>query len=330
MAMEIGRRGLIAGLGGVILTGPPGVRAQQPALPVIGFLGGSSAADRAPFLAVFRAGLSESGYVDGRDVTIEYRFADGQYDRMPSLAAELVRRPVNVIFAGDLPATLAAKAATSSIPIVFNSGGDVVQLGLVASLNRPGANVTGVNMIAGPLSSKQFDLLHELVPGAKIIGFLANPQNANADADSATVQEAARALGARLIILEASTDDDFEKVFARIAQEKVGALLVNADVFFTSERDRLVKMAARNAIPTIYAWREFCLAGGLISYGPSIAASYHECGLYVGRILKGAKPSEVPVIQPTKFELVINLKTAKALGLAVPHDLLALADEVIE
>jgi putative ABC transport system substrate-binding protein len=324
------RREFIALAGGAAVTWPLAARAQQPAPPVVGFLGGSSAAERASLLSAFRQALNESGYVEGRDVTIEYRFAEGQYDRMPALIADLVRRPVNVIFAGDLPSALAAKAATTTIPIVFNSGGDVVQIGLITSLSRPSANVTGVNLIAGPLSSKQFELLHELVPNAKTIGLLTNPQNANAGGDAATVQEAARVLGARAIVLRASSKDDFASVFATITQEKVGALLVNADIFFTSERDRLVAMVARDAIPAIYAWREFCAAGGLISYGPSLAAAYHECGLYVGKILKGAKPSDLPVTQPTKFELVVNLKTAKALGLAVPHNLLVLADEVIE
>jgi putative tryptophan/tyrosine transport system substrate-binding protein len=330
MAIGIGRRQFLWALGSAVVARPLAVQAQQPVIPVVGFLSGSSAADRAPFLIAFRRGLSEGGYTEGSDVTIDYRFAEGQYDRMPALATDLVRRRVNVIFAGDLPSAMAAKAATTSIPIVINSGGDVVQMGLVASLSQPGANLTGVNNVASSLLSKQFDLLHELVPGTKTVGLLINPKNDHTAGDTATVQEAARILGVSAIVLRASAEEDFETVFATIAQEKIGALLESADAFLTSERDQLVAMAARNAIPAIYAWREFCLAGGLISYGPSLADGYHQCGLYVGMILKGAKPSELPVIQPTKFELVINLKTAKALGLEIPHNLLVIADEVIE
>ena len=329
MAIGIERREFIAALGAATAW-PLAARAQQAGIPVVGFLSGSSAAERAPFLTGFRLGLNEAGYIEGRDVTIDYLFAEGLYDRLPVLAAELVRRPVNVIFAGDLPSALAAKAATATIPIVFNSGGDVVQIGIVASLSRPDANVTGVNLIAGPLSSKQFELAHELVPNANTVALLINPQNANAVRDIATVQEAARVLGVRAIVLRASTRADFEKVFATFVQEKAGALLVNADVYFTSERDQLVAMVGSHKVPAIYPGREFCLAGGLISYGPSLTAAYHQCGLYVGKVLRGAKPSELPVIQPTKFGLVINLKTAKALGLSIPQTLLATADEVIE
>jgi putative tryptophan/tyrosine transport system substrate-binding protein len=324
------RREFITLLGGAAVTWPIAASAQQPVNPVVGFLGGSSAAERAPFLTGFRLGLSDTGYVEGRDVTIEYRFAEGQYDRLPALAADLVRRPVNVIFAGDLPSTLAAKAATASIPIVINSGGDVVQYGIVGSLSHPGANVTGVNLLATPFASKQFELMHELVPNAKTVALLINPGNANSELVAATVQEASRVLDVRTIVLRASTKADLETVFATLVQENAGALLVHADVFFTSEREQLVAMAARHNIPSIYGWREFCLAGGLISYGPSLAAAYQQCGVYVGKILKGAKPADLPVVQPTKYELVINLKTAKALGLPVPQTLLVAADEVIE
>jgi len=328
--MAIGRRQFISALGGTAVAWPLSVRAQQPVLPVVGFLGGSAPAERAPFLTGFRLGLSEAGYVEGRDVTIEYRFAEGQYDRLPALVSDLVLRPVNVIFAGDLPSALAAKAATTSIPIVINSGGDVVKNGIVSSLSHPGANVTGVNLLDAPFSSKQFELMHDLVPTAKTVALLLNPQNANAEPVAATVQDAARVLGVRAIILRASTKADFETVFATLVQEKAGALLVHADVFFTSERDQLVAMTTRYAIPAIYGWREFCLAGGLISYGPNLAAAYHQCGVYVGKILKGAKPADLPVVQPTKFELVINLKTAKTLGLTVPLIMQMTADEVIE
>jgi putative tryptophan/tyrosine transport system substrate-binding protein len=329
MAVVIDRRRLIVGLVGGAAW-PLAARAQQAGIPVVGFLGGSSAAERAPFLTGFRLGLKEAGYVEGHDVTIEYRFAEGQYDRLPELAADLVRHPVNVIFAGDLPSSLAAKAATASIPIVINSGGDAVQYGIVESLSHPGANVTGVNLLAAPFSSKQFELMHGLAPNAETIALLINPKNANADLVTATVQEAGRALGIRVIIVRASTKADFETAFATLVQEKVGALSIHADVFFTSEREQLVAMAASHAIPAIYGWREFCLAGGLICYGPSLAAAYHQCGNYVGRILKGAKPADLPVVQPTKFELVINLKTAKALGIAVPLIMQMTADEVIE
>jgi putative ABC transport system substrate-binding protein len=328
--MDIGRRQFISALGGATVAWPLVARAQQSTMPVVGVLSGSSAVERAAVLTAFRQGLNEIGYVEERNVTIEYRFAEGQYDRMPTLLAGLVQRPVTVIFAGDAPSALAAQAATTTIPIVFNSGGDAVQIGLVASLSRPTANLTGVNLIAGPLSSKQFALLHELVPNAKTVALLTNPQNANAGRDIAAVQEAASVLGLRALVLSASTKADFETVFATLTQEKAGALLVNADVFFTSQRDQLVAMAARLAIPAIYVWREFCQAGGLISYGPSIAGGYHQCGLYVGRVLNGAKPSDLPVIQPTKFELVINMKTAKALGLTVPLIMQMTADEVIE
>ena len=324
------RREFIRMLGGSLAAWPLAARAQQAATLVVGYVSGSSAAERAPLLTAFRKGLGDTGYVEGRNVMLEYRFADGKYDQIPGLAADLVRRPVAVIFAGDAPSALASKAATTTIPIVFNSGGDVVQIGLVGNLRRPDGNMTGVNLIAGPLPEKQFEILHEVVPKAKTIALLINPENANALSDSTTVQEAARSLGVRVVVLRSSTKASFENIFSSLVQEKADALLVNADVFFTSERDYLVAMSARHGIPAIYAWREFSVAGGLISYGPSLADGYHQCGLYVGKILNGTKPSELPVIQPTKFELVINLKTAKALGLTVPPTLIARADEVIE
>jgi putative ABC transport system substrate-binding protein len=324
------RREFIRVLAGSLAAWPFAARAQQAATPVVGYVSGSSAAERAPLLTAFRKGLGNVGYVEGRNVMLEYRFAEGKYDQIPGLAMDLVRRPVAVIFAGDAPSALASKAATATIPIVFNSGGDVVQIGLVGNLRRPDGNITGVNLIAGPLPAKQFEILHEVAPKAKTIALLINPENANAVRDSTTVQEAAPSLGVRVVVLRSSTRASFENIFSSIAQEKAGALLVNADVFFTSEREYLVAMSARHGIPAIYAWREFSVAGGLISYGPSLADGYHQCGLYVGKILNGTKPSELPVIQPTKFELVINLKTAKALGLTVPPTLIARADEVIE
>jgi putative tryptophan/tyrosine transport system substrate-binding protein len=309
---------------------PLGARAQQSAMPVIGFLSGSSLTERRPLLGGFRQALAEAGYVERQNVAIEYRWAEGQYDRLPALAAELVRRPVTVFVAGDGPSALAAKAATTTIPIVFNTGIDPVQVGLVTSLSRPGGNLTGLNMIAGPLPAKQLGILHDLVPGAKTIAVLINPNNANAERDAATVQDAARAIDVQILVTRAVAESDFEMVFATITRERAGALLVNSDVFFTSRRDQILALAARHALPVIAPWREFPLAGGLISYGPSIAAAYRQIGIYTGKILNGAKPGDLPVVQPTVFELVINLKTAKVLGLDVPLQLQQLADEVIE
>jgi putative ABC transport system substrate-binding protein len=330
MAINIGKRQFLTALGGAVVAWPLAARAQQPAMPVVGFISGSSAAERVALLTAFRQGLNEIGYVEGQNVTIEYRYAEGQYDRMPTLLADLIQRQVTVIFAGDAPSALAAHAATTTIPIIFNSGIDVLQIGLVTSLSRPTANLTGVNLAAGPLSSKQFAFLHELVPNAKTVAVLVNPKNANAERDIAAVLEAASVLGLRALVLRASTKADIETVFTTLTQENAGALLVNSDVFFTSQRDQLVAMAARQAVPAIYAWREFCEIGGLMSYGPSLAEGYRQCGLYVGRVLNGARPSDLPVMQPTKIELMINLKTAKALGLTVPMIMQMTADAVIE
>jgi putative ABC transport system substrate-binding protein len=325
------RREFITLLGGATAAWPLAARAQQqPAMPVIGFLGGSSLADRRPLLTGFRQALTEAGYVEGQNVAIEYRWAEGEYDRLPALAAELVRRQITVLVAGDGPSALAAKAATTTIPIVFNTGIEPVQAGLVSSLSRPGGNLTGVNLIAGPLPAKQLGLLHELVPAAKVLAVLINPNNANAERDAATVEEAARAVGLHIVVTRAAVESDFETVFATLARERAGGLLVNSDVFFTSRRDQIVALAARHALPVMAAWREFPLAGSLISYGPSIAAAYRQIGVYTGKVLKGAKPADLPVVQPTTFELVINLKTAKALGLNIPLHLQQLADEVIE
>jgi putative ABC transport system substrate-binding protein len=296
-------------------------------MQVIGFLGGSTLAERRPLLVGFRQALAEAGYVEGQNVAIEYRWAEGQYDRLPALVAELVRRHVAVIVAGDGPSALAAKAATTTIPIVFNTGIDPIQSGLVTSLARPGGNLTGFNLIAGPLPAKQLGLLHELVPAAKTIAVLINPNNANAERDAATVQEAARAIGVQILVTRATVESDFETVFATIAAERAGALLANSDVFFTSRRDQIIALAARHALPVIAPWREFPLAGGL---RPSISAAYRQIGVYAAKILNGAKPADLPVMQPTTFELVINLKTAKALGLNIPLHLQQLADEVIE
>jgi putative tryptophan/tyrosine transport system substrate-binding protein len=327
---QLKRREFITLLGGAAVTRPLAARAQQPAMPVIGFLGSSSPTERASMLTAFREGLTEAGYVEGKNVVIEYRWAEGQYYRLPTLAAELVRLQVTLIAASDGPSALAAKAATTTIPIVFSTGGDPVQIGLVTSLNRPGGNLTGVNLIAGPLPAKRFGLLHELVPAAKTIALLINPNNANAEGDTATVLEAARVTGAQILVMKAVTESDFKTVFASLVQERAGGLLVNSDIFFTSQRDQLIALAVRHAVPAIYAWREFSVAGGLISYGPNLSAALHQVAIYTGRILKGAKPADLPVLQPTEFELVINMKTAKALGLTIPPGVLAIADVVIE
>jgi putative ABC transport system substrate-binding protein len=324
------RRDFIALVGGTAATWPLTGRSQQGSMPVIGSLSGSSLAERAPLLVAFRKGLSESGYIEGHNVAIEYQWAEGQYDRLPGLAKELARRQVAVIAALDGPAALAAKAATTTIPIVFNTGGDAVAVGLVGSLERPGGNLTGVNMIAGPLPAKQFGLLHEIIPTARIIALLVNPTNANAESDAAVVKEAARAVGRQILVTRAITETDFEAVFATLVRERAGALLVNSDVFFTGQRDRIIALAARHAIPVMAAWREWPFAGGLMSYGPSLAAAEHQVGVYTGKILKGAIPADLPIIQPTTFELVINLKTAKALALTIPSGVLAISDEVIE
>ena len=324
------RREFITLLGGAAAAWPLGTHAQQPAMPVIGYMSSVTPNANAHLLAAFRRGLGETGYIEHRSVGIEYRWAEGQYDRLPALAADLVDHRVTVIFAtgSPLPA-LAAKAATSTIPIVFQGGSDPVQLGLVASFNRPGGNVTGISNVSGPLlDMKGLELVHELVPKATKVGYLVNPTNPSIQPTD--VQAAARAVGVELQVLTANTDGDLDSVFPTFTRQGIGALLIAGDPFFTSRVDRLAALAVRHAVPTGYILREFVAAGGLMSYGTSLLETYRLGGIYVGRILKGEKPTDLPVMQPTKFELIINLKTAKALGLEVPPMLIARADEVIE
>jgi putative tryptophan/tyrosine transport system substrate-binding protein len=306
------------------------VRAQQPKTPVIGFLNSASAGPFAQYVAGFLKGLSESGFAEGRNVEIEYRWAEGHYDRLPALAAELVSRPVNVIVAtGGEPVGLAAKAATSSIPIVFAAGGDPVKAGLVSSLNRPSGNLTGISQFTYSLEAKRLGLLHEMAATTNPIAVLINRANPNAPNQVKDLQEAASRVGIQLVLLSIDTDTDLDLAFARLLENR-NAVLISADPFFNSRRTQIVVLAARAKVPAMYEFREFAIAGGLMSYGSSLVDAYRQVGVYAGRILNGAKPTELPVLQPTIFELVINLKISKALGLEVPPMLLARADEVIE
>jgi putative tryptophan/tyrosine transport system substrate-binding protein len=325
------RREFITLLGGAAAAWPLVARAQQPAMPVIGFMNAASAKDWARHLSAFLKGLGETGYVDGQNVTIEYRWAEGQNDRLPAMAADLVHRQVAVIAATSTPAALAAKAATTTIPIVFETGGDPIRLGLVPSLNRLSGNVTGVTQTTVEASPKRLQLLHELVPTASVMALLVNPADpATAETATKDVQAAARALGLELHILNASTDRDLDGVFAQLTQLRAGGLVISPGAFFTSRSEQLGALTVRHAVPTVYDKREFALAGGLMSYGGNIADSYRLAGVYTGRILKGDKPADLPVQQVTKIEMIINLKTAKALGLNIPEPLIGRADEVIE
>jgi putative tryptophan/tyrosine transport system substrate-binding protein len=324
------RREFITLIGGAVAW-PLSARAQQPAMPVVGILGTGSPLSDAFRVAAVRQGLIEAGYVEGRNVTFEYHWAEDHYERLPVLAAELVRREVAVIVAiGGITTAVAAKSATSTIPIVFEMGGDPVKQGLVASLARPGGNVTGVSILIGTLIAKLFEVLHETVPKTVLIAFLVNPTNADAEIQTKNALAAAKSVGQKLLVVQAHTDSELEAAFVTLGQQRAGALVVGAEPFFISRRDKLVELAARQKVPAIYALREFAAAGGLMSYGTSITEALRIVGLYAGRILKGEKPADLPVQQSTKVELVINLKTVKALGLTVPPQIVARADEVIE
>jgi putative ABC transport system substrate-binding protein len=324
------RREFITLISGTAATWPLAA-STQPDLPVIGFLNSVSPQPFANYVAGFRAGLKETGYIDGRNVTIEFRWAEGHYDRLPEMAAELVRHNVAVLVStGGEPSVLAAKAATTTIPIVFTTGIDPIRAGIVSSLSRPGGNITGVYLFTSQIESKRLGLLRALVPGVQLIAVLLNPNRPDYARQKRDVEEAAHAIGQQIHLLSASNESEIDAAFAAAMQLRVGAMLVGADPFLNSQRDKIISLAARNAIPAIYEQREHALAGGLISYGTNLSEGYRQAGVYAGRILKGEKPGDLPVVQATKFEFVINLKTAKTLGIEVPPNLSAQADEIIE
>jgi putative ABC transport system substrate-binding protein len=323
------RRQFITFLAGAAAVSSLAARAQQPTMPVIGFLNSSSADLTARLVRAFHQGLSETGFVEGKNVAIEYRWADGQNDRLPALAADLVRRQVTVIAATG-PAALPAKAATTIIPIVFEGGFDPVGMGLVASLNRPGGNVTGVTSLGVEVGPKRLELLHELIPTASNIALLVNPIGPNAESDSKTMSAAARTLGLQLQVLNASTERELDIVFATLVERRAGALVIGPDAFFSNRPEQLAALALRHAVPTVYQYREFAAAGGLMSYGSTVTDSLRLLGVYTGRVLRGEKPADLPVQRATKVELIINLKTAQTLGITIPLALLTRADELIE
>ena len=325
------RRNFIRLLGGAAVAWPLAARAQQQAIPVVGFLSGRSLASDSDLVAVFRQALTEAGYVDGQNVVIEFRWADGQLDRLPELAAELIERKVSVIFAGASDVAAGAlRVAAATVPVVFATGSDPVAAGLVASLNRPGGNLTGVTVITAALWPKRLELLRELISPTPLIALLVNPNNLTARQARRELNAAARRIGQDVVLLDASAEGEFEAAFATLTDKRASALVVSDDALFTNRRAVLVALAARHAVPAIYGRREFAAAGGLMSYGASTVDQYYQSGVYVGRILKGTKPADLPFLQPTKFELTINLKTAKALGLNVPNTLIGRADEVID
>jgi len=324
------RREFIALLGGAVVAARPFAARAQQDLPVVGFANSGSAQAQALMLAAYRKGLEDAGFVEGKNVLMESRWADGQYDRLPEIMADLIKRKVVVIMAGGPPAALAAKAATSTIPVVFTTGDNPVQTGLVTSLSRPGGNVTGVNVLYTDLESKKLGLLRDVVPQAGVVAALVNQTRSVAASQTAELQAAAQKFGQRIQIINAATEQDLEPAFTSMVQLKVGALLQAADPFFNTVRDQIVSLAARHAIPAIYEQRAFVAAGGLMSYGTNLADAYRQAGVYTGRILKGEKPGDMPVVLATKFELVLNLKTAKALSLNIPSGLLTIADEIID
>jgi putative ABC transport system substrate-binding protein len=325
------RREFIALLGGAVVAWPMAARAQQPTTPVVGFLSGRSLASDADLVAVFRRALGESGFVEGQNVAIEFRWADGRLDQLPALAAELIERKVTVLFAGASESLSSAlRVAAASVPVVFATGTDPVAANLIASLNRPGGNLTGVTVITAALWPKRLELLRELISPTPVIALLVNPNNINTIPAIRELNDAARKIGQDVVVLDADAEREFEPAFASLTAKRASALVVADDALFAGRRARLIDLAARHAVPAIYGRREYPDAGGLISYGASTVDQYYRSGLYVGRILKGARPAELPFLQPTKFELVLNLKTAKALSLTVPPSLLARADEVIE
>jgi putative ABC transport system substrate-binding protein len=327
----IKRRAFIALLGGAAAGWPLVARAQQAAMPVIGFLSSRAPEDSPHLVVAFRHGLADGGFVEGQNVAIEYRWARGQYDLLPGMAAELVSRRVNVLTAaGGEPSALAAKRATSTIPIVFGLGSDPISVGLVESWNRPGGNATGITLLTRALEPKRLGLLREVVPGVTLVGVLLNPSFPTADRQLEEIEEAARAIDQRIVVAKARSDAELDMALATLSKEGAGALLVCADAYFDTRRDRIVDFARRQRLPAIYQFREYAIAGGLLSYGVSVTDAYRQYGVYTANILKGAKPADLPVLQPTKFEFVINLKTARALGLKISDNLLSLADEVIE